>query len=130
MRNKELLELYFKELKKSFSEKAYRLHENIRTSDCNSKPESFNTIYTWLSLFLNINEQQIEKSITDWSNDYSIDAIYIPNNDSIYKNIVIFDFKWNSSLNYEDIKKFIWYVEKYVLDWNDLPREWNKQIYK
>lgn len=128
MRNEEILELYFKEFKISCSEKANILYNKIRTSNHDSKPESFNTIYTWLSLFLNINEQQIEKSITDWSNDYSIDAIYIPNNDSIYKNIVIFDFKWNSSLDYEDIKKFIWYVEKYVLDWNDLPREWNKEL--
>lgn len=128
MDNKELLKLYFTEFKKSFFEKANNLHSKIRNSDRDSKPESFNTIYTWLSLFLNINNEQIEKSITDWSNDYSIDAIYIPNNDSIYKNIVVFDFKWNSSLNYEDIKKFTWYVEKYILDWNDLPREWNKEL--
>ncbi len=128
MNNKELLKLYFTELKKSLFDKSKNLHSKIRNSDRDSKPESFNTIYTWLSLFLNINDNQVEKSITDWSNDYSIDAIYIPNDDSIYKNIVIFDFKWNSSLDYEDIKKFTWYLEKYVLDWNDLPREWNKEL--
>lgn len=128
MKNKELLELYFTEYKKSFFEKAKNYHSLIRGSDRDSKPESFNTIFTWLSLFLNINDKQIEKSVTDGTNDYSIDAIYIPNSDNIYKNIVIFDFKWNSSLNYEDIKKFVSYTEKYILNWNDLPREWNKEL--
>ncbi len=128
MQNDEILEMYFKELKKSFYEKSLRFHSIIRKPKNDSSPESFNTIYLWLSLFLNISDAQIEKSITDWINDYSIDAIYIPNNDSIFKNITIFDFKWNSSLNYEDIKKFIEYVEKYILDWNDLPREGNKEL--
>ncbi len=128
MKNLEILELYFKEYKDSFYKKAKDFYSLIRSWDRDSSPESFNTIFTWLSLLLNINNKQIEKSITDGSNDYSIDAIYIPNSDSIHKNIIIFDFKWNWSLDYEDIRKFIWYTEKYVLDWNDLPREWNKEL--
>jgi len=46
MRNEEILELYFKEFKISCSEKANILYNKIRTSNHDSKPESFNTIYT------------------------------------------------------------------------------------
>lgn len=125
--NKDLLNLYFGEYKKSFREEAENYYNDL-TWDRNGNADSFNTIFVWLSLYLNINIKQIKKIITDWKNDYSIDAIYIPNKDSIYNNIAVFDFKSNGSLNYEDINKFILYIEKYILDWKDLPIEWNDRL--
>lgn len=128
MKNKDLLELYFKEYKNSFLDRSKKFHEEIRRSNkWDSTPDWFNTIFTWLSLYCNINDTQIKKSITDWENDYSIDAIYIPN-ESSEDNVSIFDFKKNGTLNYKDIKSFIEYIETYILDWKDLPRKGNSEL--
>lgn len=127
MTDKELLSLYFSEFKKSFAEEANNFHASIRRSSGDSSASSFNTIFAGISLYCNVNNEQIRHSITDWIDDYSIDAIYLPTEHDTDNNISVFDFK-NNNLTYEDIKKFIDYVESYILDGNDLPRKWNPQL--
>lgn len=125
--NEELIDLYFTYYKKSFYDVAKEYYLSIRSWHRDSSVESFNIIFTGLSLYYHINNKQIKKSITDWDKDYCFDAIYIPT-ESSNNNIWIFDFKWNWTLKYDDIKKFINYIEKYILDWKDLPRVWNKEL--
>lgn len=128
MNNTELIELYFNELKRSSLDRAKAFHAKIRSSDRDSTPEGFNTLYTALRLYLNISNEQIEKSITDGDKDYSMDAIYIPTTWSTCRNICIFDVKSNGSLKFTEIKLFLEYIETYVLEGNDLPRKWNPQL--